>query len=333
MTEMFPRPTEYLQPQKSSAWLEKAKQLAIVSEKKVEAFNFRPESCVKLNNVESARKLLDNMYNQMEVDKIIDVLSASPPVPEKAENPRFLFTVKIVIAEDLVPLDSSPSALLDTFVTLSDEAGNRLVKTRTIYETLNPRCKDYNVCCRSYSDLTAGEETFDISVDKPLWLMCSIRDRALVGQHDVVGRGFICLNPAQYGDFLTHDVWLHLEAPNHNHQGRILLRVSMEGEKDDAQFYFGRGFRSLKRSEGDMMRIFIDKVSGWTLVRGGCTHRILLPTDVTVHKTVAVAHGIEEPRQDGYSSRLQQSACECNWPLPICTWLKLERSPSSSPIV
>lgn len=140
MMEMFPRPTEYLQPQKSSAWLEKAKQLATTGEKKIDPFNFRPESCVKLNNIEAARKLLDNLYNQMQVDKIAEVLAASPPVPEKVERPRFLFTVKIVMAENLVPLDSSPSSLLDTFVTLSDEAGNRLVKTRTIYETLNPRC-------------------------------------------------------------------------------------------------------------------------------------------------------------------------------------------------
>lgn len=35
----------------------------------------------------------------------------------------------------------------------------------------------------------------------------------------------------------------------------------MEGEKDDIQFYFGRGFRSLKRAEGDMVRIFIDKMT------------------------------------------------------------------------
>jgi hypothetical protein len=34
----------------------------------------------------------------------------------------------------------------------------------------------------------------------------------------------------------------------------------MEGEKDDIQFYFGRAFRSLKRAESDMLRIFIDKV-------------------------------------------------------------------------
>ncbi|KAG2031981.1 hypothetical protein BDR03DRAFT_1027346 [Suillus americanus] len=246
MTEMFPRPADHLQPQKSSAWLEKAKLLATTGEKKVEPFNFRPESCVKLNNVEAARKLLDNLYNQIQVDKVADTIANhGPPVPDKNERPRFLFAVKIVMAEDLVPLDSSPSSLLDTFVTLSDEAGNRLVKTRTIYESLNPR----------------WEETHDISVDKPLWLMCSIRDRALVGQHDVVGRSFICLNPKEFGDFLTHDVWLNLENTNHGHQGRILLRISMEGEKDDVQFYFGRAFRFLKRSEGDMMRIFIDKMS------------------------------------------------------------------------
>lgn len=142
MTEMFPRPTEYIQPQKSSAWLEKAKQLTIQGEKKVEPFNFLPESCVKLNNVEAARKLLDNMYSQMQADKLAEVLeNHGPPVPEKVERPRFLFTVKIAIAEGLVPLDSSPSSLLDTFVTLSDEAGNRLAKTRTIYETLSPRCR------------------------------------------------------------------------------------------------------------------------------------------------------------------------------------------------
>ena len=39
------------------------------------------------------------------------------------------------------------------------------------------------------------------------------------------------------------------------------MRVSMEGEKDDIQFFFRRGFRSLKRAEADMPRIFINKVS------------------------------------------------------------------------
>ncbi len=140
MTEMYPRPTDFLQPQKSSAWIERAKQLT-QGEKKIEPFNFHAVSCVKLNNVDGARKLLDNMYNQIQADKFTEVIEThAPPVPSKVDNPRFLFTVKIVMAEDLVPLDSSPSSTLDTFVTLSDQDGHRVAKTRTIYETLNPRC-------------------------------------------------------------------------------------------------------------------------------------------------------------------------------------------------
>ena len=67
-------------------------------------------------------------------------MSKSPPVPDKSESKKFLFSVKICFAGNLVPLDSSPSALLDTFVTLSDETGNKLAGTRTICEMLNPRC-------------------------------------------------------------------------------------------------------------------------------------------------------------------------------------------------
>ena len=105
------------------------------------------------------------------------------------------------------------------------------------------------------ADSSVGDETFDISVDKALWLMVSVRDRALVGKHDTIGRAYLCLDPRRFGDFLAHDLWMDLDS-----QGRILVRVSMEGEKDDIQFYFGRAFRSLKRAEADMLRIFIDKV-------------------------------------------------------------------------
>lgn len=63
----------------------------------------------------------------------------APPIPEKSEKDRYLFTVKIIHAENLPPNDSSSK--LDSFVTLSDEKGIRLAKTRTIYETLTPRCK------------------------------------------------------------------------------------------------------------------------------------------------------------------------------------------------
>ncbi|KAF8889044.1 hypothetical protein BD779DRAFT_1521688 [Infundibulicybe gibba] len=255
LTEMFPRPTDY------------ARQLAIQGEKRVEPFNFQPESCVKLNNVEAARKLLDNMYNQMEADKM-------------ADPTRFLFTVKIVIAEGLVPLDGSPSSKLDTFVTLSDEPGNRLAKTRTIYETLNPR----------------WDETFDLSVEKGLWVMVSIRDRALVGKHDTIGRAYICLDPRRFGDFLAHDLWMDLDT-----QGRVLVR-----------FFFGRAFRSLKRAEADMLRIFIDKMAPFIQQ---CLSRSVLKT------LIKAGPGLDYNKAIGnvtalYRSALGASSSEVQIPLP-----------------
>ncbi|KAJ7270861.1 hypothetical protein C8J57DRAFT_293389 [Mycena rebaudengoi] len=292
LTEMFPRPTDYLQPQKTSAWLEKARQLAIQDKKVVEPFNFQPESCVKLNNVEAARKLLDNMYNQIQADKIAEVVKRSPPVPHKTEHERFLFSVKIVIAEGLVPLDSNPSSRLDTFITLSDEAGMRLAKTRTIYETLNPR----------------WDETFDISVEKPLWLMVSVRDRALVGKHDTVGRAYLCLDPRRFGDFLAHDLWMDLDS-----QGRVLVRVSMEGEKDDIQFYFGRAFRSLKRAEADMLRIFIDKMSPFIQQ---CLSRNVLKTLVKTGSTGLDYNKALSNVTALWGSALGASASEVQIPLP-----------------
>ena len=154
LSEMYPRPSEFLQPQKSSAWLEKARHMAILTgEKRVEPFNFLPQSCVKLNNIEGARALLDKMYTQMQADKLAEVLiNSAPAVPEKKEKDWFLFSVKIAIAEGLVPLDSSPSSKLDTFVTLNDEQGNRLAKTRTIYESLNPRCESFPLSTMNLSD-------------------------------------------------------------------------------------------------------------------------------------------------------------------------------------
>jgi hypothetical protein len=222
------------------------------------------------------------MYEQMKADKVSEALKVlAPPVPSKNESPRFLFTVKIVLAEGLIPLDGSPSTKLDTFITLSDEHGNRLAKTRTIYEQSDPRCEylvitSKSICLHVHF---LGEETFDISVEKPLWLMASIRDRALIGKHDTVGRAYICLDPRRYGDFLAHDMFLDLDT-----QGRLLLRISMEGEKDDIQFYFGRAFRSLKRCEGDMVRIFIDKVSSAVPDARDVTESV----DVTVYSTIVI---------------------------------------------
>lgn len=172
----------------------------------------------------------------MRVDDLA-AYDAGEPIP-KPDQQTYLFTVKIVLAEGLA-MDNG-NKLADSFVILSDEHGNRYAKTRTIYDDVDPR----------------WEETFDIPIRGSAWFMATVRHRVLTGKHDLLGRAYLRLDPRLYEDLISKDVLLPLDT-----RGHLLFRISMEGERDDIQFHFGRAFRWLKRTESDMVRTFVDKVS------------------------------------------------------------------------
>jgi hypothetical protein len=152
---------------------------------------------------------LDKLEKLMNVDGCAEVLrKAEGPKPAAKRPQKFVFTVKIVEAEDL--------------------KGN-----------LNPR----------------WDETVDLTVSGALNLIATIWDWDLIGDHDFVGRTSLKLDPLHFGDYLPREFWLDLDT-----QGRLLIRVSMEGERDDIQFHFGKAFRHLKRTERDMVRKITEKV-------------------------------------------------------------------------
>ncbi|KAH8918736.1 hypothetical protein BT69DRAFT_1322630 [Atractiella rhizophila] len=240
MGEMFPRDAEAeaSDVNRPGAWLTKARAI-YQSDRKIETFQFTPQSCVKLNNIQAARNILDKMYSSMDADNVSAVVrSHRPAIAQKPEASRFLFTVKVIMGEGVAKEDGSTK--VDPFLTLSDERGKRVAKTRTLYETNCPK----------------WEETFDIPVQGSLWLAASIWHRNLVDEHEMLGRAYVCLDSRQFGNFLPQDLWFDLDTT-----GRIFMRISMEGEQDDIQFYFGKAFRSLKRAESDMVRNIVDKFS------------------------------------------------------------------------
>ena len=194
---------------------------------------------MKLNNVEYALQQLDKLEKEINVDACAEVLAKNaPPLskrPRKVTN--YVFTVKIVEAEDLKGCDRD--GLSDPYVVLTDEHQKRLSKSRVIYDSLNPRWDD----------------TIDIMTKGTLNIIATIWDWDAVGSHDYVGRTSLKLDPAHFGDFGPREYWLDLDT-----QGRLLLRVSMEGERDDIQFYFGKTFRTLKRTEREMTRRTTEKV-------------------------------------------------------------------------
>lgn len=183
---------------------------------------------------------LDKLQKEMNADACAEVIKKheKPLQPRQRKDETFLFTVKVIEAEDLKACDMN--GLSDPYVVLVDEAQKRLAKTRIVYGNLNPR----------------WDETVDIMTKGSVNVIATIWDWDAMGDHDCVGRTAIKLDPSHFKDFLPREYWLDLDT-----QGRLLVRVSMEGEKDDIQFYFGKTFRALKRTERDMTRKITDKVS------------------------------------------------------------------------
>ncbi|KAI1504380.1 hypothetical protein F5X99DRAFT_38084 [Biscogniauxia marginata] len=206
---------------------------------KIEPFQFYPESLVKLNNIEWAMQELDKLEKSMNVDACVAILEKVDGPKRQVKRPaKYVFTIKIVEAEEIKACD--PNGTSDPYVVLVDEYQKRLHKTRIVMRTLNPR----------------WDESVDVTVSSPLNISATIWDYDTFGDHDFVGRTSLKLDPIHFSDYLPREFWLDLDT-----QGRILLRVSMEGERDDIQFYFGKAFRHLKRTERDMVRKITDKLS------------------------------------------------------------------------
>ena len=201
---------------------------------------------MKLNNIEWATHQLDDLQQSVNIDALAKVIDdRSPPVDKRQQRKTntFVFTIKVVEGEDLKACDIN--GLSDPYVVLGDEYQKRLGKTRIIYANLNPR----------------WDESFDVTTQGPLNMIATVWDWDTLGDHDCVGRTSIKLDPSHFSDFMPREYWLDLDT-----QGRLLLRVSMEGERDDIQFYFGKAFRGLKRTERDMTRMITDKVRRATVL-------------------------------------------------------------------
>lgn len=238
MDRMTPEQEASATQTRQEKWLSMAKDFYSGKEK-IEPFNFYPESLVKLNNIEYAMHRLDKLEHEINVDACAEVIAKNTPPPQqRLRSNNYVFTIKIIEAEDLKACDIN--GLSDPYVVLGDEYQKRLAKTRVVYGNLNPR----------------WDETIDITTNGPLNIIATIWDWDTLGDHDCVGRTSLKLDPSHFRDYMPREYWLDLDT-----QGRLLLRVSMEGERDDIQFYFGKAFRTLKRTEREMTRSITDKVS------------------------------------------------------------------------
>ncbi|WFD25373.1 hypothetical protein MNAN1_000339 [Malassezia nana] len=251
-------------PPKQAAWVAKAK-LTIQREKRVTPFLLQPYSCVKLNNMERARRQLDELYRAMNADEQAAKVQAHTPASPAAEAPR-IFSVKVVQAELRASTASDRAMRLDTFVTLSDAQGTRLAQTRTLLDTMTPR----------------WDEAVDVPVSAPRWLSASVWQRPANEAPVLYGRAALCLDARDFAEHATQDVWLELDRAG----GRLLLRMNMSDGQEGILYDFGHAFRVVKRSEVDMVRVLVDHMSLFmrqflsrsvlrSLVRGARVERVV----------------------------------------------------------
>ena len=193
--------------------------------------------CVLMNNIEAVRQRLDELYRDMDVDEIVQILRDNEPAPEQTEEEPHQFEVVIVSAERLLPMDTNEKS--DPYVVLSHDE-KELFRTKTIYANINPR----------------WNEVYETTLTKEITYLVCVYDAEKTQSNRLCGWQYLCIDPQEYEDYMPHDVWLDLAQI-----GRLLLRITMKGERDDVQFFFGKTFRSLKRKEADLSGMIVDAVS------------------------------------------------------------------------
>lgn len=195
MNRQTPEQEAVAKQTRQERWMSLARE-AWSNKEKIEPFQFAPESCVKLNNIEYSILQLDKLDKTIDADRwaqVLATINANKPQPRRRQN-NYVFTIKIVEAEDLKPMDMNGYS--DPYVVLGDEYQKRLAKTRVVYANLNPR----------------WEESVDITTQGPIWLTATVWDWDTMGDHDCVGRTSIKLDPAHFGDFLPRVFWTPVAA-------------------------------------------------------------------------------------------------------------------------
>ncbi|KAF9360838.1 hypothetical protein BGX26_007423, partial [Mortierella sp. AD094] len=202
--------------------------------KKASQFVFTPKMCVMVNNIEAVRQRLDELYRNMDVDEAAQILRDYEPIVEQNPNAPRQFEIKFVCAERLLPLDSNEAS--DPFIVMWHD-GKEVFRSKTISANINPR----------------WNEVYEVTLTKDITYLIRIYDADKVHKDRLCGWQYLSIDPQDYEDYMAHDVWLDL-----TQIGRLLLRITMKGEREDIQFFFGRTFRSLKRKEADMSAMIVD---------------------------------------------------------------------------
>ncbi|KAI8608102.1 hypothetical protein BC830DRAFT_37847 [Chytriomyces sp. MP71] len=121
-----------------------------------------------------------------------------------------------------------------------------LARTRPVFDCINP----------------VWEESFSMLLPPVSHLDVLIYSKNLISNNELCGKTIIDLSGRlsrlrqKLADHHTHDVYIEF-AP----QGRGLVRMTLEGEQEDVEYWFRKSREKLKRTQNDLLRGLTTKVS------------------------------------------------------------------------
>lgn len=230
-------------PPASNGWLAEARSLVeqkLGAEKiQEETVNFTPRTCIGLNNLGAMISHLAKLEEILEPETVsATVLSHDPSARHKYSN--HVFTIRLVRGENI--RSATDSTNVKPYVTLIDTSAKRTIaKTRTLEGEMPNWDEEFEVSLPANSTMT---------VSVTVW-----EDR--FGSHGVCGRALVQLEPRKFKhDGIPQEVYLDLDP-----QGRILVEIAVESEREDAIFAMGRAHRALKRAEQRIIKLIVARFS------------------------------------------------------------------------
>lgn len=206
-----------------------------------EPYNFKPHTCVALNNLAAMLQQLTQLEEILDPEMILNTVKALEPNRQNYFTSH-IFSLRLVKAENLASNGSS-SSNIRPYVTMIDTFAKKTIgKTRTINHNANPEWdEEFEMTLEPNSSLTISVTVWDEKV----------------GTHSICGRAMLQLDPKRFKhDGIPQEVFLDLDS-----QGRLLVEVAVESERMDAIFVMGRAHRSLIRAQERCIKLIVEKFS------------------------------------------------------------------------
>ncbi|ORX53699.1 hypothetical protein BCR32DRAFT_288105 [Anaeromyces robustus] len=208
------------------------------------------KSCIKLSNIEKAIEQLNELFNQIKELNVMgdenDTIDTSSRL-FTTEEITGTFCIEILYAENLKPYNknglSNPYVIIrvpDDNKNNNKKNNNELIKTSIINDNVNPR----------------WDESFQVSIVPTKTLeVCIYNKTSFLTSDAIIGKKVIRFH-SKWCDHQTHELVVKLEP-----QGRLLIRITMEGEGENLSFFFKKSKQRLMRTSNDFIRELVSRIT------------------------------------------------------------------------